>query len=132
MTSQEIQARLQKRPELFQHWVSAMPIEGDCGALYLSSIFRGEESVGTVHLYIWDKKAMGKPLASRRAAIELMRAENLDRLVGEIDCQNYLAVSHAKKMGFNVIGIVRQRKDAHGKFHDVVLMDALPGDLVWE
>lgn len=132
MTAQEVVARIRERPEMCQAWESALPLGEDAGIFYLSSIHRGEESVGTVHVYIWDQKAMGKPLLARKAALELMKSERLDRLVGEVDCKNHLALSWARRVGFNVIGVVRQRKDAQGKFHDVVLMDALPGDLVWE
>jgi len=131
MTHQQVSARLAERPELYQGWESAQPIGEDGGMFYLSSIFRGEENVGTVHVYIWDKKVMGNPVAGRKAVLGLMKRENLDRLVGEVDCQNLLGINFAKRVGFNVIGVVRQRKDAHGNAHDVVLFDALPGDLAW-
>jgi RimJ/RimL family protein N-acetyltransferase len=131
MTHQDVQARIAERPEMCQNWEAAFPIGDEGGMFYLSSIHRGEESVGTVHVYIWDKKAMGEPELSCKSARELMMRESLDRLVGEVDCHNFLAINFAKRVGFKVIGVVRQRKDAHGKFHDVVLFDALPGDLTW-
>jgi RimJ/RimL family protein N-acetyltransferase len=131
MTDRDVQARIGERPEMCQEWETAIPIGADGGMFYLSSIVRGEESVGTVHVYIWDKRAMGEPALSRQAAYHLMLRERLDRLIGEVDCQNHLALQFAKRVGFNVIGVVRQRKDAHGNPHDVVLFDALPGDLTW-
>ena len=132
MTHEEVTARIAGHPALCQMWESAEPIGDDAGILYLSSVCRGEESVGTVHVYIWDKKAKGNPLLGRKAALQLMKQEGLDRLVGEIPCTNSLAINWAKRVGFHPIGVVRQRKDAHGTPHDVVLMDALPEDLAWE
>jgi hypothetical protein len=132
MTDEEVTARIAERPELCQMWECAEPIEDDAGVLYLSSIHRGEEVVGTVHVYIWGKEAKGNPLLGRQAALRLMKENGLDRLLGEIPCTNHLALNWAKRVGFHTIGVVRQRKDAHGTPHDVVLMDALPEDLAWE
>src|SRR5258705_7011490 len=129
MTPEEIKAKIAEHSEMCQTWESAVPIGLDGGMFYLSSIYRGEESVGTVHVCIWDRQTMGRTEAARFAARDLMRMERLDRLVGEIDQHNYLALNFAKRVGFKVIGVVRQRKDTHGQTHNVVLMDALPGDL---
>jgi len=108
-----------------------MPIGDGWGMFYLSSIIHGEESVGTIHVYIWDKRGMGRPALSSKAAYDLMIRNDLDRLVGEVDCENHLGLNFAARIGFNLIGIVRQRKDAHGAPRDVALFDALPGDLIW-
>lgn len=81
------------------------------------------------HIYAWDKAAMGKPEVVRQVALEIMRDEQLDRLVCEIDWTNRLALNLARKVGFKTIGPVRQRKDERGSYNDVILMDALPGDL---
>lgn len=131
MTAQEVQSRVAERPEMCQAWEAAMPIGDSWGMFYLSSIIYGEENVGTIHVYIWDKKGMGKPALSSKAAYDLMVRNCLDRLIGEVDCENHLGLNFAVRVGFNLIGIVRQRKDAHGEPRDVALFDALPGDLQW-
>jgi RimJ/RimL family protein N-acetyltransferase len=131
MSPELIASRIAERPEMCQDWEAAMPIGLAWGMFYLSSIIRGEESVGTIHVYIWDKRGMGRPALSSKAAYDLMVRHSLDRLIGEVDCENHVALGFAARIGFNLIGIVRQRKDAHGKPHDVALFDALPGDLTW-
>lgn len=112
-----------------QTWVAAVPLNHDGGALYLSKITDGDERVGILHIYIWDRSAMRQPKAVRLAARSLMRTNALERLLCEIDVDNKLAINLAKRVGVREIGIVRQRKNGNGGRHDVVAMDVLPGDL---
>jgi RimJ/RimL family protein N-acetyltransferase len=112
-----------------QTWITASPLHGDAGVVYLSSIVDDTERMGTVHVYIWGRSAKGKPEEVRSAATSLMKGENLDRLICEIDVSNKRAIKLAQKVGFNIIGTIRQRKDPSGRQYDAILMDALPGDL---
>lgn len=112
-----------------QTWVAASPLNHDGGVLYLSSISEEAERVGVAHIYIWDKSAMGQPEINRRAALGLMERHRLDRIICEIDVDNKMAINLAKKAGFHEIGIIRQRGARNGGKHNVMALDALPGDL---
>lgn len=72
---------------------------------------------------------MRRPDDVRQAALKLMEAHNLHRLVGEVDVNNTLAIRLIKRAGANEIGVIRQRVDDSGKTRDVLLMDALQGDI---
>lgn len=112
-----------------QTWVAAAPLQHEGGVLYLSSITEGIERIGVAHIYIWDKSDMGRPDGVRQATRNLMRRHDLDRIVGEIDVDNRLAINLVKKAGFIEIGIIRQRKNVRGGSHNVMALDVLPGDL---
>jgi L-amino acid N-acyltransferase YncA len=129
MTAAQITERLARRPEMCQTWLHAKLLDEGDGVLYLSSISEGSERIGMTHIYIWGKAAKGKPDGVRCAAKALLEEHNLDRLVCEIDFDKKLAIRLATRVGFKMIGAVRQRKDERGVRHDVILMDALPGDL---
>jgi len=132
MTREQVEARIAERPEMCQEWVSAYPLGDDEGMFYLSSIVDGPERIGTVHIYIWSRGSMRNCATASKVAFDMMREERLDRLVGEVEVSNTLALRWASKVGFHTIGTVRQRKDGDGNFHDVILFDALPGDFKWE
>jgi RimJ/RimL family protein N-acetyltransferase len=112
-----------------QHWIAAAPLRHGGGLIYLSSISERGERIGTTHVMIWNKEDMGSPDDCRLAASQLVQDHGLDRLVGEIDVGNRLAINLAKRAGFREIGIVRHRKTESGDRHDVLLLDALPEDL---
>lgn len=126
---QQFVARLRAHPGMCKCWVAVRPLHEEGGAVYLSAIADGAERIGMAHAYVWDRKAMGKPEMARLAFLELMRSEHLDRLTCEIDMQNRLALQFARRIGYQEIGKVRQRRDYRGEPRDVILMDALPEDL---
>ena len=128
MNGDELTQQLAKQPGACQKWITFRPIRGDGGAVYLSQIINGPEKVGVVHICIWNKSSMGRPDAVRGVASDLMQDYELDRLTCEINIDNNLARRLAKKAGLREIGIIRQRKNERGQY-DVILMDALPGDL---
>ena len=129
MTISQLEERLSGCPKMCPTWVAAVPLKHDGGVVYLSDISEDEERIGMTHIYIWDKADMGSPDNVRKAFTHLMHEHNLDRLVGEIDIDNKLAINLVKKSGFHEIGIIRHRKRRSGGVHNVLLMDALPGDL---
>lgn len=130
MTAEEFRERLSTRPEMCQVWVDARTLGDDDGVLYLSSISAGEtERIGTIHIYIWGKSAMGDPDAAREAVINLMETHKLYRIFCQMDRSNHLAINLAKKAGGNVVGVIRQRCTVRGGKRDYVLIDALLSDL---
>ncbi len=129
MTIAQLEERLSSCPKMCPTWVAAAPLKHDGGVVYLSDISEDAERIGMFHIYIWDKTDMSSSDDVRKAAIRLMNEHNLDRLVGEVDIDNKLAINLAKKAGAHEIGIIRHRKLRNGGVHNVLLMDALPGDL---
>jgi len=128
VTGEELTQRLRRRPEMCQTWIAARALEEDGGVIYLSSIANGPERVGMFHIYIWDRRAMRRPATVRLLAKDLMDEHKLDRLVGEVDVRNKLAIQLMKRSGANTIGVIRQKRDDNGVVRDVLLMDAIPGD----
>jgi RimJ/RimL family protein N-acetyltransferase len=88
------------------------------------------ERIARPHIFIWDKACFGQTDALRAWALEMMRKLNIYRLVSEVPVTNRLALAFDGRMGFNRIGVLRDRRFKPDTAPvNCVLFDALQRDL---
>ena len=99
------------------------------GIYYASSIEEDFQACATVA--VWDKEFMGKHgvLLAQQACLSTMRAHGLHKLYGFIQEKNDIAVSYAKRIGFQVEGTIRDHVWYNGAWENLIYFGVLRDEM---
>jgi RimJ/RimL family protein N-acetyltransferase len=117
-----------QHPRLCQSIEAEVPI-GKIGAWYIGHLLDGLERVASVHVAIWDTRGQRDYSAIRASGREFMDAHEIDRLVAEVPIENTKAQRFAERVGLRRVGLMKQRPMADGSRSDVVMFEAIKGEL---
>src|SRR3990167_959943 len=128
-TNNRLTEYLKAHPKLCQVVEMSFDISHGAGAWYVGHMINEPERIASVHVAVWDRNGLGRHAASRVSAARFMAEYNVNRIIAEIPVSNFLAQAFAQRVGMRRIGVLKQRPLSDGSKTDVVMFEAIRGEL---
>ena len=127
--SPRLKQYLDEHPQMCQTVAMDFDIGGGAGAWYVGHLIDTIERIASVHVAVWNKSGMRQYSSVKSGMGSFMSEHGVDRLVAEIPIDNFLAQAFAQKSGMRRVGIMKQRPSENGSKSDVVMFEAVKGEL---